>query len=77
MSKHSKRKESISSSKSDMASESESYYDSFLPIKKEVQNYIIIDKKFYEKLIKYIENTNLFKEKLKNKLKKLEKKVGF
>ena len=74
MSKHSKRKESISSSKSDMASESESYYDSFLPIKKEVQNYIIIDKKFYEKLIKYIENTNLFKEKLKNKLKKLEKK---
>ena len=74
MSKHSKRKESISSSKSDMASESESYYDSFLPIKKEVQNYIIIDKKFYEKLIKYIENTNLFKEKLKNKLKKLENK---
>ena len=74
MSKHSKRKESLSSSKSDMASESESYYDSFLPIKKEVPNYIIIEKKFYEKLIKYIENTNSFKEKLKEKLKKIEAK---
>ena len=70
---HSKRKESVSS---DMVSESESYC-SYIPIKKEVSNYIIIEKKFYEKLIQYIQKTNSFNHQLKtkknvNKSKKVE-----
>ena len=70
LSKHSMRKESVSSIKSDMISESESYYDSFIQIKKEVSNYIIIDKKIYEKIIKFIKNSNLFKEQIKMKYNK-------
>ena len=61
---HSKRKESISS---DMASESESYFDSYIPIKKETLNTLIIEKKFFEKLIQYIKKTNSIHEQTKNK----------
>ena len=45
ISKQSKRKESVSSLKSDVASgsESESSFKSFIPIKKEVSNTIIFD----------------------------------
>ena len=64
---HSKRKESVSS---DVLSESESYYDSFLQIKKEVPNCILIEKKFYEKLIQYIQKTNTFNQMLKNQSNK-------
>ena len=71
-SKQSKRKESVASAKSDVGSksESESYYDSFIPIKKEVSNTIIIERKTYDKLIQYIEKTNSFKEKIKNNFNK-------
>ena len=71
-SKQSKRKESLASAKSDVGSksESESYYDSFIPIKKEVSNTIIIERKTYDKLIQYIEKTNSFKEKIKNNFNK-------
>ena len=64
MSRHSKRKESVSS---DITSESESYFDSFIPIKKEVPHTIIIEKKFLDKLIQQIQNQNSFNEMLKKK----------
>ena len=71
---HSRRKESVSS---EMLSESESYYDAYIPIKKEVSNYIIIEKKIYEKLIQYIQKINSFNQQLKtknkeNNIKKIE-----
>ena len=69
---HSKRKESVSS---EMLSESESYYDSYIPIKKEVSNYIIIEKKIYEKLIQYIQKINSFNQKLKTKNKNKENSI--
>ena len=68
-----RRKESIASAKSDIASESESYYDSYIPIKKEALNTIIIEKKVFEKLLHYIQEENSFKEKIKNYKK--EKKI--
>ena len=69
---HSKRKESVSS---EMLSESESYYDSYIPIKKEVSNYIIIEKKIYEKLIQYVQKINSFNQKLKTKNKNKENSI--
>ena len=68
ISQHSKRKKSVSSSKSDEASksESDSYYESFIPIKTETSNTIIIEKKFFDKLVQYIQKTNSFIEKQKN-----------
>ena len=72
---NSKRKESLSS---DVFSESESYYESYLPIKKEYPNCILIEKKIYEKLIQYIQKTNTFNQQLKNKSKKsTSKKIEF
>ena len=64
MSRHSKRKESVSS---DITSESESYFDSFVPIKKEVPHTIIVEKKFLDKLIQQIQKQNSFNEMLKKK----------
>ena len=64
------RTESMSSIKSDMISESESYYDSYIQIKKEVPNYIIIEKKIYEKIIQHLKNSNSFKEQIKIKYNK-------
>ena len=76
MSKHSMRKESVSSIKSDMISESESYYDSFIQIKKEVANYIIIEKNIYDKIIQHLKNSNSFQEQIKiKKNKKNSKKL--
>ena len=69
---HSKRKESVSS---EMLSESERYYDSYIPIKKEVSNYIIIEKKIYEKLIQYVQKINSFNQKLKTKNKNKENSI--
>ena len=64
MSRHSKRKESVSS---DITSESESYFDSFVPIKKEVPHTIIVEKKFLDKLIQQIQKQNSFNAMLKKK----------
>ena len=58
-----------------MISESESYCESYIPIKKEVCNYIIIEKKIYEKLIQYIQKTNSFNQKLKSKSKNKEDNI--
>lgn len=69
ISMHMKRKESVSSSRSDLISESDSYYDSYIPIKKEVPNCIIIEKKIYEKLIQYIQKINSFNQQIKDKNK--------
>ena len=79
MSRHSKRKESLASSKSDHGdkSESESEYETFIPIKKEVSNSIIIEKKIFEKLVQYIQETKSFKEKLKNNYYKPKKKPEY
>ena len=62
------RKESVSSSKSGDASESESYQESiYIPIKKEKSNYQIIDNKLYDKIVQHIKNINSFQEQLKTK----------
>ena len=76
ISKNSKRKESIASSKSDVYSKSESESDNgyFVQIKKEVSNTIILDKKIYDKLIQYIQNNNTFIEKTKNNYNKVKDK---
>ena len=65
--KNSQRKESISSSKSDEASksESESLNEPFIQIKKETSNTIIIEKKLFDILIKNLQNMNSFGEKIK------------
>ena len=73
ISKNTKRKESIASD----GGSSESDYDSFIQIKKEVSNTIIIDKKIYDKLIQYIQNNNSFQEKIKKKVDKNKKKSEF
>ena len=67
--KNNKRKESISSSKSDVESktESESLNEQYIQIKKETSNTIIIEKKVFDKLIQLIQNMNTFNEKIKIK----------
>ena len=62
-----KRKESVSSSKSEDASESGSEQGIYIPIKKEKSSYQIIDNKIYEKLIQHIKNINSFQTQLKSK----------
>jgi len=76
ISKNSKRKESVASSKSDVCSKSDSESDNdyFVQIKKEVSNTIILDKKIYDKLIQYIQNNNTFIEKTKNNYNKIKDK---
>ena len=64
MSRHSKRKESVSS---DITSESESYFDSFIPIKKEEPHTIFVEKKFLDKLIQQIKKQNSLIELMKKK----------
>ena len=61
------RKESISSSKSGEVSESDSYQETYIPIKKETSNYQIIDNKLYDKIVLHIKNINIFQEQLKSK----------
>ena len=65
--KNSQRKESISSSKSEEASksETESLNEPFIQIKKETSNTIIIEKKLFDILIKNLQNMNSFGEKIK------------
>ena len=79
ISQHSKRKKSVSSSKSDEASksESDSYYESFIPIKTETSNTIIIEKKFFDKLIQYIQKINSFQEQLKTNFNKQKNKPEY
>ena len=61
----SNRKESAISSKSDYVSESETFQELCIPIKKEKLNYYIIEPKLFSKITQHIENMNSFKEKLK------------
>ena len=61
-----KRKESVSSSKSEDASESESEQGCYIPIKKEKINYQILDNKSFDKIIQYIQNINSFQQQLKS-----------
>ena len=78
ISKHSKRKESASSSKSGGGDKSESESEErFIPIKKEVSNCIIIEKKFFDKLVQYIQKTNTFKQQLKNNFYKQKNKPEY
>ena len=63
--KKDKRKESVSSSKSEDISGSESNEEVYIPIKKEKSNYQIIDNKLFDKIVQYIKNINSFQEKLK------------
>ncbi len=78
ISKHSKRKESASSSKSSGGDKSESESEErFIPIKKEVSNCIIIEKKFFDKLVQYMQKTNTFKQQLKNNFYKQKNKPEY
>ena len=61
-----KRKESVSSSKSEEASETDSYQNDYIPIKKETSHYQIIDNKLFNKIIQYIKDINTFQHQLKS-----------
>ena len=62
-----KRKESISSAKSEDESESGSEQGIYIPIKKEKSSYQIIDNKLFDKIVQHIKNINSFQEQLKSK----------
>jgi len=61
-----KRKESVSSSKSEEASETDSYQNDYIPIKKETSHYQIMDNKLFNKIIQYIKDINTFQQQLKS-----------
>ena len=65
--KEDKRKESVSSSKSEDISGSESNEEVYIPIKKEKSNYQILDNKLFDKVIQHIKNINSFQEQLKSR----------
>ena len=62
-----KRKESVSSAKSEDESESGSEQGIYIPIKKEKSSYQIIDNKLFDKIVQHIKNINSFQEQLKSK----------
>ena len=62
-SKYSKLKQSINSE----YSESDSFYDSYIPIKKETCNMMMIEKNQFEKIINYLQETTTLNNKLKSK----------
>ena len=65
--KEDKRKESISSSKSEDVTESDDYQSIYIPIKKEKSNYQIIDNKLFDKIVFHIKNINSFQDQLKQR----------
>ena len=65
--KDDKRKESVSSSKSEDVSGSDDNEDVYIPIKKEKSNYQIIDNKLFDKIVQHIKNINSFQEQIKSR----------
>ena len=65
--KDDKRKESVSSSKSEEVSGSDDNEDIYIPIKKEKSNYQIIDNKLFDKIVQHIKNINSFQEQIKSR----------
>jgi len=65
--KEDKRKESVSSSKSEDVSGSDSNEEVYIPIKKEKSNYQIIDNKLFDKIVQHIKNINSFQEQIKSR----------
>ena len=65
--KEDKRKESVSSSKSEDVSGSDDNEDVYIPIKKEKSNYQIIDNKLFDKIVQHIKNINSFQEQIKSR----------
>ena len=65
--KDDKRKESVSSSKSEEVSGSDDNEDVYIPIKKEKSNYQIIDNKLFDKIVQHIKNINSFQEQIKSR----------
>ena len=63
--KEDKRKESVSSSRSEDITESEDFQSIYIPIKKEKSNFQIIDNKLYDKIFQHIKNVNAFQDKIK------------
>ena len=63
--KEDKRKESVSSSRSEDVTESEDFQSIYIPIKKEKSIFQIIDNKLYDKIVQHIKNVNAFQDKIK------------